>query len=146
MRTSTAVLCALALAGCYTDSLRYSTPVGSLPTPTVAPPPACGPNVGVDFGDGQINNADVVSIFQLSLTCGSGSPGDPLPPHCPVPGTHLFDAMDSMPPDVPPLCGGDGRIVNSDVSKTFMRSLLPDEPRFKRRRWPDGRCESVRCS
>jgi len=84
-----------------------------------------------EFGNGAINNADVVAVFRASL----------LPDQRPPADSDLFSAMDAAPEDVPPACGGNGIIVNSDVVACFRRSLLP-LPRSERTRGP-GLCTST---
>src|SRR5439155_1132438 len=78
-----------------------------------------------EFGNGAINNADVVAVFRASL----------LPDQRPPADSDLFSAMDAAPEDVPPACGGNGTIANSDVVACFRRSLLP-LPRSERTRGP----------
>jgi len=68
-----------------------------------------------EFGNGVINNADIVAIFRAAL----------LPDQRPPTDSDLFSAMDAAPEDAPPACGGNGGLVNSDVVLCFRRSLLP---------------------
>lgn len=75
-----------------------------------------------EFGNGVLNNADVVAIFRASL----------LPDELPPAGSALFSAMDSVPEDVPPLCGGNGTLANNDVVQCFRRSLLPGLTNYQR--------------
>src|SRR5213593_2449176 len=84
-----------------------------------------------EFGNGEINNADVAAVFRASL----------LPDQRPPVDSDLFSAMDAAPEDVPPACGGNGAIVNSDVVACFRRSLLP-LPRSERTRGA-GLCTSA---
>src|SRR5438094_9357509 len=83
-----------------------------------------------EFGNGEINNADVAAVFRASL----------LPDQRPAADSDLFSAMDAAPEDMPPACGGNGAIVNSDVVACFRRSLLP-LPRSERTRGA-GLCTS----
>lgn len=76
-----------------------------------------------EFGNGVINNSDVVGIFRASLL-------DELRP--PV-GSARFMAMDPSSEDAPPACGGNGAIVNNDVVQCFRRSLLPGLANYERR-------------
>ena len=84
-----------------------------------------------EFGNGEINNADVAAVFRASL----------LPDQRPPADSDLFSAMDAAPEDVPPACGGNAAIVNSDVVACFRRSLLP-LPRSERTRGA-GLCTSA---
>ncbi|GIW41058.1 MAG: hypothetical protein KatS3mg076_1635 [Candidatus Binatia bacterium] len=83
--------------------------------------PSSGDDAG-QFGNGTINNADIVAIFRASLLATARPPAD----------TARFSAMDSAPPDNPPVCGGNGSLVNSDVVTCFRQSLLPSLPRYDR--------------
>jgi hypothetical protein len=89
---------------------------------------------GGEFGDGRVVNADVVAVFVASLMPGEAPPAD----------SDLFSAMDAMPADQPPACGGDGRLTNADVVEAFQRSLIPGRPNYTRVREP-GRCVAQEC-
>lgn len=84
-----------------------------------------------EFGNGVLNNADVVAIFRASL----------LPGELPPANSALFSAMDSVSEDAPPLCGGNGALANNDVVQCFRRSLLPGLTNFERIGEP-GACTS----
>ena len=86
-----------------------------------------------EFGDGSIDNSDVLLLFRAALLAGER----------PRAGSDRSSAMDAAADDAPPACGGDGRIVNSDVVLCFRRSLLDSIPSYTRRYGPSG-CRSER--
>ena len=81
-----------------------------------------GGNDAGQFGNGSINNADIVAIFRASLLSSARPPA----------GTARFSGMDSITEDSPPTCGGTGDIKNNDVVACFRRSLLSSLPRYDR--------------
>jgi hypothetical protein len=73
-----------------------------------------------EFGDGNVDNIDVVALFNASL----------LPSVRPPAASDRFGAMDAATQDVPPSCGGSGALINNDVVMCLRRSLLVGSGRF----------------
>jgi hypothetical protein len=81
-----------------------------------------------EFGNGRINNADVVRQFRISL----------LPELAPATTSDLYSAMDVVGFVAPP-CGGDGVVLNNDVVTCFRRSF-GTETNYERLRDDRGDC------
>jgi hypothetical protein len=89
--------------------ITVGLPSGQISVCDVAP--STGDDFG-QFGNGAVNNADVIATFKASLLG-------------PPPAENArFMAMDALTVDNPPVCGGNGAINNADVVACFKRSLL----------------------
>jgi len=76
--------------------------------------PPNGPDGG-QFGDGKLENADVVKLFYRSMGAD---------PAAPPQASDAWNAGDIYPKDSPPQAGGDGVLSNADVVELFYRSIL----------------------
>jgi len=81
-----------------------------------------GDEVGT-FGDGVLDNADVVLLYRWSQGVGSDIPAA---------GTPRWNAGDVAPADSQPTPGGDGVINAADVRKLLYDVLLPGRPLYER--------------
>jgi len=82
-----------------------------------------------DFGDGVIDNADLLYIYYWSRGVDVDMPEE---------GSDRWNAADAYYNDMPDSPGGDGLVQDTDLRKVFYDALIPGRPLYERSRTVGG--------